>query len=53
MANKGRPLEWNLRERIKALVADGNSRREIARDLRLSRNTVAKYAGAKAKPTSD
>lgn len=45
MANKGRPLEWNLRERIKALVADGNSRREIARALNVSKNTVTKYAG--------
>ncbi len=44
MAESGRPLPWNERERIKAMALNGMSRRAIARELGLAKRTVDKYA---------
>jgi DNA-binding CsgD family transcriptional regulator len=42
--NRGRPLRWKLREEIKRRIGNGQSRRQIAIELRLARETVKKYA---------
>ena len=47
MAQRGTPLQFQERERIRRLVAAGKSQREIARLLRLARETVRKYGRAK------
>lgn len=41
--NRGRPLPWRVREEIKRLTTE-NPKARVARELGLSRNTVAKYA---------
>jgi len=40
---KGRPLLTSREEQVVALVADGQSNREVARELGLSEHTVKKY----------
>jgi DNA-binding CsgD family transcriptional regulator len=43
MADRGRPLPWNMREEIRRLSAIGNSRRAVARIMGVDKKTVDKY----------
>ena len=40
----GRPLSWNVRERIQQLVLEGCPVRVIVHQLRVARSTIQKYA---------
>lgn len=44
MSYRGRPLPWKLREAIRRRVGDGESRRSVADEFGLARNTVNRYA---------
>jgi FixJ family two-component response regulator len=43
--HRGRPLPWALRQEIGRRVARGETRRQVALELRLSKTTVQRYAG--------
>lgn len=43
MADRGRPISLNLRERIKALRKEGLTVRQIAYRLMVDKATVVKY----------
>ena len=46
MTRRDTRLPWSLRDSIRQRVAAGESRRQIAAELRVSKTTVQKYAAS-------